>query len=138
MKTAKLSFPLAVDLILFGRSAFGSENTNDFVITSFSVTGNQGALMWSGGRPTYQVQTRSAFSANWINVGSPLGEGKIVFGCITCPWHGYQYQPDTGASPPPFVEKVPTFNVRVKNGRVLVDPKPNPAGTRAEPARITE
>jgi sulfoxide reductase heme-binding subunit YedZ len=66
----------------------------------------------------------------------PLGEGKIVFGCITCPWHGYQYQPETGASPPPFAEKVPTFNVRVKNGRVFVDPKPNPAGTRAEPALI--
>jgi nitrite reductase/ring-hydroxylating ferredoxin subunit len=66
----------------------------------------------------------------------PLGEGKIVFGCITCPWHGYQYQPETGASPPPFAEKVPTFNVRVKNGRVFVDPKPNPAGTRAEPALL--
>lgn len=66
----------------------------------------------------------------------PLGEGKIVFGCITCPWHGYQYQPETGASPLPFVEKVPTFNVRVKNGRVFVHPKPNPAGTKAEPALI--
>jgi methionine sulfoxide reductase heme-binding subunit len=66
----------------------------------------------------------------------PLGEGKIVFGCITCPWHGYQYQPDTGAAPPPFVEKVPTFNVRVKKGRVFVHTKPNPAGTRAEPATI--
>ena len=66
----------------------------------------------------------------------PLGEGKIVAGCITCPWHGYQYVPETGASPPPFVEKVPTFNVRIKNGRVLVHPKPNPAGTKAEPALI--
>jgi nitrite reductase/ring-hydroxylating ferredoxin subunit len=68
----------------------------------------------------------------------PLGEGKIVAGCITCPWHGYQYVPETGASPPPFVEKVPTFNVRVKNGRVFVHPKPNPAGTKAEPALIEE
>ncbi len=66
----------------------------------------------------------------------PLGEGKILDGCITCPWHGYQYVPETGASPPPFVEKVPTFNVRVKNGRVFVHPKPNPPGTRAEPALI--
>ena len=68
----------------------------------------------------------------------PLGEGKILNGCITCPWHGYQYLPETGASPPPFVEKVPTFNVRVKNGRVFVNPKPNPAGTKAEPAKISE
>jgi nitrite reductase/ring-hydroxylating ferredoxin subunit/DMSO/TMAO reductase YedYZ heme-binding membrane subunit len=80
----------------------------------------------------------SAVSNVCQHQNGPLGEGKIVFGCITCPWHGYQYQPDTGASPPPFIEKVPTFNVRVKNGRVFVHPKPNPAGTRAEPARINE
>ena len=80
----------------------------------------------------------SAVSNLCQHQNGPLGEGKIVFGCITCPWHGYQYQPDTGASPPPFVEKVPTFNVRVRNGRVFVHPKPNPAGTRAEPARAAE
>ena len=80
----------------------------------------------------------SAVSNVCQHQNGPLGEGKIVFGCITCPWHGYQYQPDTGASPPPFLEKVPTFKVRVRNGRVFVHPKPNPAGTRAEPARTTE
>ena len=78
----------------------------------------------------------SAVSNVCQHQNGPLGEGKIVFGCITCPWHGYQYAPETGASPPPFVEKVPTFNVRVKNGRVFVHPKPNPAGTKAEPALI--
>ena len=78
----------------------------------------------------------SAVSNVCQHQNGPLGEGKIIYGCITCPWHGYQYQPDTGASPPPFVEKVPTFDVRVKNGRVLVQPRPNPAGTRAEPALI--
>jgi nitrite reductase/ring-hydroxylating ferredoxin subunit len=78
----------------------------------------------------------SAVSNVCQHQNGPLGEGKIVFGCITCPWHGYQYLPETGASPPPFVEKIPTFNVRVKNGRVWVDPRPNPAGTRAEPARL--
>ena len=80
----------------------------------------------------------SAVSNVCQHQNGPLGEGKIVYGCITCPWHGYQYQPDTGASPPLFVEKVPTFNVRVKNGRVFVHPKPNPAGTKVEPAKISE
>jgi sulfoxide reductase heme-binding subunit YedZ len=68
----------------------------------------------------------------------PLGEGRIVDGCITCPWHGYQYQPDTGASPPPFTEKIPTFNVQVREGRVFVDPKPNAPGVRVEPAVIAD
>lgn len=75
----------------------------------------------------------SAVSNVCQHQNGPLGEGKIVFGCITCPWHGYQYQPETGASPPPFVEKVPTFNVRVLAGRVWVHSRPNPPGTRAEP-----
>jgi len=78
----------------------------------------------------------SAVSNVCQHQNGPLGEGKVVDGCITCPWHGYQYLPDTGASPPPFVEKVPTFKVRVRNGRVLVHPHPNPAGIRAEPALI--
>ena len=78
----------------------------------------------------------SAVSNVCQHQNGPLGEGKIVFGCITCPWHGYQYRPETGASPPPFVERVPTFNVRVKDGRVFVDPKPNPAGKRVEPALL--
>jgi len=78
----------------------------------------------------------SAVSNVCQHQNGPLGEGKIVYGCITCPWHGYQYLPDTGASPPPFAEKVPTFNVRLSNGRVFVHPKPNPAGTRVEPALL--
>ena len=78
----------------------------------------------------------SAVSNVCQHQNGPLGEGKIIKGCITCPWHGYQYLPESGASPPPFVEKVPTFNVRVNHGRVLVHPKPNPAGTRVQPARV--
>ena len=78
----------------------------------------------------------SAVSNVCQHQNGPLGEGKILDGCITCPWHGYQYLPDTGASPPPFVEKVPTFNVRVRDGRVLVHPRPNPSGVYAEPAAL--
>ena len=66
----------------------------------------------------------------------PLGEGKIVDGLVVCPWHGYQYKPDCGASPEPFTEKIPTFGVQVRDGRILVDPRPNPPGTPVEPARI--
>jgi len=66
----------------------------------------------------------------------PLGEGRIIDGCITCPWHGWQYRPDDGVSPPPFTEKIATYNVKIESGRVMVDPKPNPPGTRTTPARI--
>lgn len=78
----------------------------------------------------------SALSNVCQHQNGPLGEGKIIDGCVTCPWHGFQYLPDTGASPPPFTEKVPTFNVKVVDGRVLVNPQPNPPGARVEPAVI--
>ena len=78
----------------------------------------------------------SAVSNVCQHQNGPLGEGKIVNSCIVCPWHGYEYVPETGASPPPFTEKIPTFRVRVDGGRVLVDPRPNPPGTYVEPARI--
>lgn len=78
----------------------------------------------------------SAVSNVCQHQNGPLGEGRITGGCITCPWHGYQYRPEDGASPPPFEEKVPTFRVRVADGRVLLDPRPLPAGTPVEPARF--
>jgi nitrite reductase/ring-hydroxylating ferredoxin subunit len=78
----------------------------------------------------------SAVSNACQHQNGPLGEGRIVDGCITCPWHGYQYVPETGASPPPFTEKLPTFRVRVAGGRVLVHPAPLAPGTRVEPAPV--
>jgi nitrite reductase/ring-hydroxylating ferredoxin subunit/DMSO/TMAO reductase YedYZ heme-binding membrane subunit len=78
----------------------------------------------------------SAISNVCRHQNGPLGEGKIVNGCVVCPWHGYEYLPDSGASPPPFTEKVATFTVHVRQGRVLVDPTPHAPGTRVEPARI--
>src|SRR5262249_34889177 len=26
----------------------------------------------------------------------PIGEGRIIDGCVTCPWHGFQYRLDDG------------------------------------------
>jgi nitrite reductase/ring-hydroxylating ferredoxin subunit len=80
----------------------------------------------------------SAVSNVCQHQNGPLGEGKIVGGCITCPWHGYQYDPATGASPPPFSERVPTFKVRVRESRVQVHRVPNPPGTRIEPVPVEE
>ncbi len=66
----------------------------------------------------------------------PLGEGKIVDGYVTCPWHGFQYRPEDGASPEPFTEKVPTFKVKVIDDVVWVHPTPNPPGTHQEPVVV--
>ena len=79
----------------------------------------------------------SAISNVCQHQNGPLGEGRIVNGCVVCPWHGYEYRPDSGVSPPPFTEKIPTFDVRVTKGRVLVHPRPHPPGTPVDPAVLT-
>lgn len=61
----------------------------------------------------------------------PLGEGRIIDGCVTCPWHGYQYRLEDGCAPAPFTEKLATYRVRIKDGIVEVDPRPLPPGTPA-------
>jgi len=58
--------------------------------------------------------------------GGPLGEGKILDGCITCPWHGYQYLPHNGQSPPPFKEMVNTYDVKITDTKVWLNPVPYP------------
>jgi nitrite reductase/ring-hydroxylating ferredoxin subunit/DMSO/TMAO reductase YedYZ heme-binding membrane subunit len=78
----------------------------------------------------------SAVSNVCRHQNGPLGEGKIVGGCIVCPWHGYEYEPASGRAPAPFTERLPTFSVRVIGGRVLVHPRPHAPGTHVEPARV--
>ncbi|GAB5495577.1 MAG: hypothetical protein Phyf2KO_06570 [Phycisphaerales bacterium] len=67
--------------------------------------------------------TITAVSNVCAHQGGPLGEGQVIDGCLTCPWHGYQYDPATGCSPPPYTERVRTYEVRVEGNRVLLNPE---------------
>jgi nitrite reductase/ring-hydroxylating ferredoxin subunit/DMSO/TMAO reductase YedYZ heme-binding membrane subunit len=97
--------------------------------TVVSVSGERVAVFRYDGKV-------SAISNVCQHQNGPLGEGRILDGCVTCPWHGYQYRPESGAAPAPFKEKVPTFRVRLVEGTVFVHPQPNPPGTYVEPALI--
>ncbi len=72
----------------------------------------------------------SAVSNLCAHQNGPLGEGRIVDGCITCPWHGFQYRLEDGCAPPPFKERISTYRLRLDGDEVLLDPRPNPLGTR--------
>jgi nitrite reductase/ring-hydroxylating ferredoxin subunit/DMSO/TMAO reductase YedYZ heme-binding membrane subunit len=71
----------------------------------------------------------SAVSHLCAHQHGPLGEGQVLDGCITCPWHGYQYRLEDGCSPPPFTERIATYRLRWEEGWVWLDPRPNPPGT---------
>ncbi len=69
--------------------------------------------------------------------GGPLGEGRVMDGCITCPWHGWQYRVEDGCSPPPFDEKVETYRLRVVSDAVWIHPTSAPLGSTDEGEEAT-
>jgi len=94
-----------------------------------SVCGERVAVFRSG-------RSLSALSNVCAHQNGPLGEGRLIDGCVTCPWHGYQYRPEDGRSPPPFHERVPTYALRLRAGRVELEARPQPAGTRLAPVLL--
>jgi nitrite reductase/ring-hydroxylating ferredoxin subunit len=77
-----------------------------------------------------------AISNRCRHQGGPLGEGRIVDGCITCPRHGFQYRPADGCSPPPYTERVATYKTRIERGEVFVSPSPESLGAETAPSMI--
>jgi nitrite reductase/ring-hydroxylating ferredoxin subunit len=99
------------------------------------------ALVVPGAERIAVIRHKDQFSAIHgvcAHQGGPLYEGKVIDGCLTCPWHGWQYRPEDGCAPPPFVERVVTYPIRLKDGRVLVDPRPLAAGTKVMPAKLQQ
>ncbi len=63
-----------------------------------------------------------AVSGNCNHVGGPLGEGTLRGDYIVCPWHGWTFHCVTGEGEPGFEDdRVPSYDVKVEGGRVLVD-----------------
>ncbi|MEQ8717346.1 MAG: thiamine pyrophosphate-binding protein [Acidimicrobiales bacterium] len=52
--------------------------------------------------------------------GGPLGEGSIEKGWLRCPWHGYDYDPLTGAPPEGFSDAPACFETEVRDDAVWV------------------
>lgn len=78
----------------------------------------------------------SAISNLCAHQNGPLGEGRIIGGCVTCPWHGYQYRLADGRAPAPFTERLATYRLRLDGRQVLIAPRPNPPGTYVEPVPV--
>jgi nitrite reductase/ring-hydroxylating ferredoxin subunit/multimeric flavodoxin WrbA len=56
------------------------------------------------------------------HVGGPLGDGRLDGDYIVCPWHNWKFHRCSGLGEPGFEEdRVPAFQVKTENGRVLVD-----------------
>ncbi|WP_235675887.1 Rieske (2Fe-2S) protein [Mycolicibacter arupensis] len=65
--------------------------------------------------------------------GGPLGQGTVENGKIRCPWHGFDFDPFTGAAAggPDFDVRTPT---RSMSGRTACTSEPQRRWTRHEPS----
>lgn len=53
--------------------------------------------------------------------GGPLGEGSLEGSTVTCPWHGWEYDVNTGAASMNPSVTVPVYRAEVQNGDVFVE-----------------
>lgn len=61
-----------------------------------------------------------AISNRCPHQGGPLGEGMIEGCWLTCPWHGWEYDPRTGEVPGGFDDAVQSYPVEVRDDGVYV------------------
>jgi nitrite reductase/ring-hydroxylating ferredoxin subunit/uncharacterized membrane protein len=78
----------------------------------------------ASGTPVVVVKTDAglfALSATCVHAGGPLDEGKIVDGCLRCPWHHSMFRLDNGqAVRGPATTTQPVWQARIENGRLQV------------------
>jgi nitrite reductase (NADH) small subunit len=53
--------------------------------------------------------------------GGPLGQGMIEGGKVVCPWHGWAWDPKTGAAMQDSSMKVAVYPLKIENGDVLIE-----------------
>jgi nitrite reductase (NADH) small subunit/3-phenylpropionate/trans-cinnamate dioxygenase ferredoxin subunit len=54
------------------------------------------------------------------HAGGPLGEGSLSGACVTCPWHGWEYDVTTGVCQTNPSVTVRTFPVTIQGDDVFV------------------
>jgi thiamine pyrophosphate-dependent acetolactate synthase large subunit-like protein/nitrite reductase/ring-hydroxylating ferredoxin subunit len=62
----------------------------------------------------------SALDNRCPHQGGPLGEGSIENGLLRCPWHGWDFDPTTGAPPGGYDDGVETFEVDEREDGIYV------------------
>jgi nitrite reductase (NADH) small subunit len=53
--------------------------------------------------------------------GGPLGQGMVERGKVVCPWHGWAWDPKTGAADQDSRMKVAVYPWKIENGDVMVE-----------------
>jgi nitrite reductase (NADH) small subunit len=65
--------------------------------------------------------TYSAMDNVCLHQGGPLGQGTIEGGKVVCPWHGWAWDPTTGAAAHNANAKVAVYPIKIENGDVMIE-----------------
>ncbi len=65
--------------------------------------------------------TISAMDNVCLHRGGPLGQGMIEGNKVVCPWHGWAWDPKTGAAEQNPNAKVAVYPLKIDGGDVLVE-----------------
>ena len=65
--------------------------------------------------------TISAMENVCLHRGGPLGQGSIQGGKVVCPWHGWQWDPQTGQAVHNPNAKLAVYPVKIENGDVMIE-----------------
>jgi len=63
----------------------------------------------------------SAIDNVCLHRGGPLGQGVIEGDKLVCPWHGWQYDPQTGEAAHDPAAKVKVYPLKFEGDDVMVD-----------------
>jgi len=55
------------------------------------------------------------------HMGASLSEGYLDGDCVVCPWHGWVFQLEDGASVFELGEALPVYPVRIEGDRIIVE-----------------
>ncbi len=78
----------------------------------------------AGGRAVCITRTAAGWGAldnRCPHQGGPLGDGQIEHGCVICPWHGYEYHPQTGAPPEGYGDTATPLSVEERADALYVE-----------------
>ena len=56
-----------------------------------------------------------------VHRGGPLGQGIVMDGKVVCPWHGWMYNPKTGAADADPNARVKVYPLKIEGDDVMVD-----------------
>jgi nitrite reductase/ring-hydroxylating ferredoxin subunit/uncharacterized membrane protein len=93
--------------------------------TADELKPNQMQLIHIGGKRIVLARTEShyvAFDDHCTHRGGSLAAGAMMCGTVQCPWHGSQFDVETGGvKAGPAKEKIKTYHVTESAGKIVVE-----------------